>query len=308
MDLESAKPIEIPDKSLFDKYFQEFPPEISELTFTNLFIWRNYYDYFFMELNDHLLIFSKDYLKKHKKSISKNQETLFFLLPVGPHPTQTIISLFDSIKNIEFHRIPEIIIEELEGDEKVSALNIKWVEDRDNWDYVYEREKLISLSGRKLYQKRKWLKLFLANNNYKFELCSKDRIDDCKQVQIKWCDINECMKHPDLEEEDKAIKTARKYYDELIFKAGILYIDEKAIAYTMGEKLNPDTAVIHIEKALAEYKGSYQAINNFFLKKCCEDVKFVNREQDLGDPGLRQAKSSYNPHHMVKKSIIYREA
>jgi hypothetical protein len=255
-----------------------------------------------------LLIFSKDYLKKHKESISKNPETLFFLPPIGPNSIQIIIELFESEKFLEIHRVPESILSSLETRDETSSLNIKWKDDRDNWDYVYEKDKLISLSGRKLYQKRKWLKLFRENNDYVFYLCSKERLEDCKQLQIEWCDMNECKKNPDLEEEHKAINYARINYEELKFKGGILYVERKPIAYTLGEKLNQDTAVIHIEKALAEYQGSYQAINNLFLKYCCEDVKFVNREQDLGDPGLRQAKSSYNPHHMVKKSIIYREA
>ncbi len=308
MDLNLAQPIEIMDKGLFDEFLKKYPPEISEMTFTNLFIWRDYYNYLYMEYNNHLLIFSKDYLKKHKESISKNPETLFFLYPVGPTPIQIIVDLFELLDNIEIHRVPESLINKLETRDDISTLNIKWKDDRDNWDYVYEKDKLISLSGRKLYQKRKWLKVFQENNDFEFYLCSNERLEDCKHLQIEWCDMNECKKNPDLEEEHKAINYARINYEQLKFKGGILYVKGKPIAYTMGENLNQDTAVIHIEKALAEYQGSYQAINNLFLKYCCEAVKFVNREQDLGDAGLRQAKSSYNPHHMVKKSIIYREA
>jgi hypothetical protein len=70
--------------------------------------------------------------------------------------------------------------------------------------------------------------------------------------------------------------------------------------------LNENTMVIHIEKAHMEYEGSYQAINNLFLKNCCDAAIFVNREQDLGVLGLRRAKESYKPVRMVKKSIIYR--
>jgi len=68
--------------------------------------------------------------------------------------------------------------------------------------------------------------------------------------------------------------------------------------------LNDDMLVIHIEKAHIEYEGSYQAINNLFLKSCSENASFVNREQDLGIPGLRKSKEAYKPHHMVKKYII----
>jgi hypothetical protein len=72
--------------------------------------------------------------------------------------------------------------------------------------------------------------------------------------------------------------------------------------------LNDNTLVIHIEKAHAEYEGAYQAINNLFLKNCCIEATYVNREQDLGIEGLRRAKESYKPIRLIKKSIIYQES
>jgi hypothetical protein len=84
-------------------------------------------------------------------------------------------------------------------------------------------------------------------------------------------------------------------------------LDNNCAAYTFGEMLNENTMVVHIEKAHMEYEGSYQAINNFFLKNCCNNAIFVNREQDLGVKGLRRAKESYKPVRMVRKNIIYRK-
>ena len=84
-------------------------------------------------------------------------------------------------------------------------------------------------------------------------------------------------------------------------------IINECVACTFGEMLNPHTMVIHIEKAHMKFDGSYQAINNFFLKHCCDNAILVNREQDLGIMGLRRAKESYKPHDMVKKSILYRK-
>ena len=84
-------------------------------------------------------------------------------------------------------------------------------------------------------------------------------------------------------------------------------MDNNCAAYTFGEMLNETTMVVHIEKAHMEYEGSYQAINNFFLKNCCNNAIFVNREQDLGVQGLRRAKESYKPVRMVRKNIIYRK-
>jgi len=308
MNLSRGKSIEITDKPLFDEYFRQFPPEISELTFTNLFIWKTYYNFSFVEWEDHLLIFSQDFFKRHPKSFLKNSDAIFFLPPIGPNPLAIIHELFSSLKPIEIHRVPEVLIEKLRENLTTQNLLFKWAEDRANWDYVYEKEKLISLAGRNLYRKRRWLKRFLEKYQaYEFHLLSDDWLEACRDLQIEWCDLNECRMHEDLLEEQKAITEAFDFYPKLNFRGGLLLVDGKCIAYTLGEKLNSQTVVIHIEKALIDYEGSYQAINNFFVKHCCEDVNYVNREQDLGDLGLQQAKESYFPHHMGKKYVLFKE-
>jgi hypothetical protein len=212
-----------------------------------------------------------------------------------------------SLKNVEFHRVPNSIVEDLKTEKEAHLLKVGWKEDRNNWDYVYEKSKLIELSGRKLYLKRRWLKRFLEQYpDFQFHLISDEWIEPCRKLQIEWCDMNECRLSEDLMEEQRAITEALDHYPELEFRGGLLSLQDKSIAYTFGELLNPNTGVIHIEKALTQYEGAYQAINNFFCKRCCENAIFVNREQDIGDLGLRQAKESYAPHHMVEKNIVYR--
>ena len=87
-------------------------------------------------------------------------------------------------------------------------------------------------------------------------------------------------------------------------KGGVILINEKVEAFTLGERLNEETAVVHIEKANTEIRGLYNAINQQFCEKQWPDTRFINREQDLGEPGLREAKLSYNPDHMVEKFRI----
>lgn len=306
MDLGSAKPIRITDKPLFDNYFQKYPPEISELTFTNLFIWRDYYDYLFLEWNDHLLVFSKTFLKTHNESLLKNKNAIFFMPPLGPNPIEVVLELFNTFKAVEIHRVPENLSEEIKSNANSKSLNISVLEDRNNWDYIYDKESLINLPGNKYRQKRRWLTKFLETYNHEFHLLSEEWIEPCRKLQIEWCDQNNCKSNPDLLEEQKAIYYALDNYKELKFGGGLIIIDGKCVAYILGELLNPETTVIHIEKAIVNYEGSYQAINNLFSKECCSNAKFVNREQDLGNSGLRQAKESYQPHHMVKKNILYR--
>jgi len=309
MDLSTAKPIEIIDKSLFDEYFHKYPPENSEFTFTNLFMWRDYYNFLFMEFKEHILLFSYDYLKNRRDPINTDsKDYLYFFPPIGPNPDEIIIELFESISNIEIHRVPEKISEKVTQHEKFTKLNLNLFEDRNNWDYVYNREEILNLTGNKYRQNRRWLQKFFSNYDYEFKLITVDLIEKCKELQLEWCIMRACTEDESLEAEQKAIYEALDNFKALGFSGGLICVEDKCAAYTFGEKLNHNTLVIHIEKAHAEYEGAYQAINNLFLKNCCEDAIYVNREQDLGIEGLKRAKESYKPIHMVKKSVIYKKS
>ncbi|NHJ26158.1 MAG: DUF2156 domain-containing protein [Candidatus Lokiarchaeota archaeon] len=306
MELTNAEKIRLEDKTLFDKYFQKYPPQNSEFTFTNLFMWRNFYELLFLEWKEHLIIFSYEFFKKHKSPLSERKEAIFFFSPIGPNPSDIMIEIFEHIKEAEFHRVPEEVYETLIKHERFQNLNISVVEDRDNWDYVYEVKNLISLPGNQYRQNRRWLQKFFDNYKYEFKILTEDLIDMCKKLQLEWCIARECEEDEGLEQEQKAIYEALDNFAVLRFKGAMICIDEKCAAYTFGEMLNPETVVIHIEKAHMQYDGGYQAINNLFLKSCWENVKLVNREQDLGVAGLRRAKESYKPIRMVKKSVIFR--
>ncbi|MBN1802965.1 MAG: DUF2156 domain-containing protein [Candidatus Lokiarchaeota archaeon] len=301
------KKIDLSDKPIFDEYFLLYPPEISEFTFSNLFMWRNYYDYRFLEWRDHLLIFSRTYLKKWKAPRTSN-EVIFFLQPIGPFPELIMIEILKIGYSIEFHRISESILNSLIKKAENENISLEVIDDRNNWDYVYEKNDLVSLPGNKLRQKRRNLQKFLSSYDHRFNLLKEEIIEDCKQLQLEWCDANECQGNEDLQEEEKAIFNVFDNFKTLNVKGGALFIQNDCVAYTLGEKLNENTMVIHVEKAHANYEGSYQAINNYFIKNCCQSVNLINREQDLGIEGIRYAKESYKPHHMVKKYIILRRA
>jgi hypothetical protein len=308
MDLSTGKPIEITHKTLFDEYFQKYPPEISEFTFTNLFMWRGYYNFLFMKFKEHLILFSNDYLKNRKNPINTDsRDYIYFFPPIGPSPDKIIFELFENLGNLEVHRVPEDICKKLTANEKFNELNLVCLEDRNNWDYVYNKEEILNLAGNKYRQNRRWLQKFLDNYNYDFQLLTEDLVEKCKELQLEWCIMRACTEDESLEAEQEAIYEALNNFNTLGFNGGLLCVDDKCAAYTFGEMLNKTTLVIHIEKAHMEYTGSYQAINNFFLKNCCVDTIYVNREQDIGIEGLRRAKESYKPMKMVKKSIIYQK-
>ncbi|MBD3215545.1 MAG: DUF2156 domain-containing protein [Candidatus Lokiarchaeota archaeon] len=261
-----------------------------------------------MENEDHLIIFSKDFLKRWKAPKNNSDDVVFFFPPVGKHPEQIILNLFKNIPMCEIHRVPESLVSILQEMEEFEILNLAFKEDRVNWDYVYDKEDLIALEGNKYRSKRRLLEKFLEQYDYEFHLVSEEWIDKCRSLQNKWCIINECQSNEDLEQEQIAIDRFMDHYAALDYNGGLLLVDGKPAGYTFGEMLNEDTNVIHIEKAHTYYEGSYQAINNMFLQKCCEEnANFVNREQDLGVPGLRKAKQSYHPKYMVKKYVVYQK-
>ena len=147
----------------------------------------------------------------------------------------------------------------------------------------------------------------LNSYDYEFNLLLDEWIEKTKELQLEWCIMRGCEEDEGLKDEQDAINEALDNFSELKYKGGIICVDNNCAAYIFGEMLNENTMVVHIEKAHMEYEGSYQAINNLFLKNCCDNAIFVNREQDLGILGLRRAKESYKPSRMVKKSIIYRK-
>ena len=140
MDLDIAKEITLGDQTLFNSYFQKFPPQTSEFTFTNLYMWRNFYGFTFMEWREHLLLFSKDVFEIKKIPASGNKKALYFFPPIGPNPAEIIVSLFEELKNLEFHRVPEGISDNVRDHNKFSSLGIEILEDKNNWDYVYEAD------------------------------------------------------------------------------------------------------------------------------------------------------------------------
>lgn len=166
--------------------------------------------------------------------------------------------------------------------------------DRDNSDYLYETERLINLSGKKLHSKKNHYNAFCKNYNFTYRRIEKDDIDACKELFDLW--------YKDKDEDTRLLKESKDAtfklldnLDELGVTGGLIEVDGKIIACSVGEKITDDTALIHVEFANTEYRGAYAAINREFAKNEWADCKFINREEDMGDEGLRKAKESYQP-------------
>jgi len=176
--------------------------------------------------------------------------------------------------------------------------------DRDNADYVYLAEKLMTLSGRKLHLKKNHLNAFhKLYPQAEYLPITSDLIPACRKELESWYAMRseELEDDPFIGYERAAIHEVFDNYEAFQLKGGVIRIDGRVVAFTFGEALNTDTAVIHVEKADPNVRGAYPAINQGFVSHAWSDMTYINREEDMGLPGLRKAKESYKPEKMIEK-------
>lgn len=289
------KPLELDDRAFINDILREYGSGISEMTFTNLFIWRKHYGFEWAIYKDWLFIVSPD-----------GKNGIYAFQPVGPPSRKeaviVLLEWFRGEKNIENPRIDRAdsrCIAELNGN---SNLVIEPL--REHFDYVYRREDLVQLAGSRYRSKRNRINQFLRTYTFGYEPLQVKYIGDCLALQEKWCLMNRCEDDLDLLGEDEAVREILTYFKALQVQGAVITIEGIVKAFTAGERLNENTVVIHVEKADPDLSGLYQLINQQFCKNMSDDVMYVNREQDLGIDGLRNAKLSYYPDHFVEKHRI----
>jgi len=289
------KSIEMEDREVIHNILRSYRPETSELSFTNLFIWRAHYK---IQWSLH-----KDWLIA---ACGVGGRNCFSLPPVGPAPrvevTRLVLEWLKDEKGIfepGIERADQKLVDEIKGS-GLFAITAS----RDHFDYLYLSENLARLSGNRYHGKKNHLNKFRKTYNWGYEPLSNDKIPDCLAVSELWCQARRCSEDLDLMDESAAVKSILENSEALKVKGGLVLIDGRVEAFALGEMLNPDTAVVHIEKANPEIPQLFVAVNQQFVEHEWQDVKFVNREQDLGDEGLRQAKLSYHPERMVEKYKI----
>ncbi|MBR1672189.1 MAG: DUF2156 domain-containing protein [Fretibacterium sp.] len=178
-------------------------------------------------------------------------------------------------------------------------------EEREQWEYVYSVQELIALKGSKYAHKRNRVRAFVSGYEWDYLPMLPEDFPAVIEFQERWrahrdstLTANEVSS---LYDEDLAIRTALERWDDFPFLGGLLKVEDEIIAYTIAEELDSQTLDIRFEKAFGEYAGSYQAINQLFLKNQGAAYTWVNREEDMGELGLRNAKLSYNPVRMLEK-------
>ncbi len=198
-----------------------------------------------------------------------------------------------------FTRIPEKLLELWKN---VAADRITVIDERRNWDYIYDRLELIELKGNRFHKKKNLLRQFEKKYDYRYLPFGPHLIESAMAMQADWCSWRDCESSSILSAENRSVHKVLSHWDDLQgLTGGVIQVEDLIVAYTIAEQLSPDTIVIHYEKGCPDYKGVYQAINQMFLANLNGDYRWVNREQDLGEEGLRKAKLSYNPVEFLKK-------
>jgi len=169
-------------------------------------------------------------------------------------------------------------------------------------DYLYESEKLIHLGGKKLQAKRNHISQFERAYTYSVRsLSTKELRDECyKMTSTTWVDTKACTTK-EIHDELGAIRRTFDNWDELGFVGILVCVDHNLTAFTVGEIIDNEMAIVHFEKGDTSYKGIYSVINQLFCSQYLSDVHYVNRQEDVGVEGLRKAKLSYRPDLMVEK-------
>lgn len=260
---------------------------VSEESFANLYLFRRRYGYKVSIIKDNMLLIT---------GTEPSDEGAFFMLPVALPPKEILEELF-----AEFGRVKSVsrrMASEFE------VLGYKAAEDRDNFDYLYLREDLAAFSGRKFHKKKNRLKHFTANYDCVGKPLLLEYLSDALKVLELW------REERDISEGDGdylAARSALTHMEELGLCGVVYYIGEEPVAYTLGEELGArgDTFVTHFEKAVGgrdgEYRGLFQFVVKDFASTLPEKYIYINREQDLGLPGLREAKTGLRPVKFVKK-------
>ncbi|NPV02289.1 MAG: DUF2156 domain-containing protein [Brevinematales bacterium] len=287
------KPLEWRDKRFFDKLVSDNPTGVSELLFGNLYIWAKFRPVEFSEWDGGILI--KTEYENHKR----------FFPPLGVNDIPAAYAAcFDFAEGTGW---PQVVRRApMEHAEILDGHGYSAEPDRDNFDYIYRVEDLAYLKGRHYDGKRGFIRKFMSNYDFSFRPYETSDFEDCLNLCRRWIERKGAA-DPAYDHEYHAVRELLRNFGEMNLDSGVLFVEGSMVAFTFGERITPDTCVVHFEKADTSYEGSYQAINFLFARDVLlGKYEYVNREQDMGIPGLRKAKLSYLPCKYVEKYIIKR--
>ncbi len=283
-------PIALEDKNWAAACMQAYQSRNCEYCFGNNFIWQEIYQTEAARIAD---CFCVRY---------PSQENTIYSFPAGadPYPALDLLISYASSQHPNW-MLYGLSREQAEKMEILYPGAFTYHTHRDDSDYLYTVEKLSTLAGRKLHGKRNHIARFMDNPDWQYEPITAQNLPEVMDMDYQWFQTFRKYDEEGLSEEHLAIRNTLPLMEELGLTGGCLRQNGRIVAYTIGEPLNQDTFVVHIEKAFPDIQGAYPMINQQFVLHACQGFTYVNREEDLGDPGLRRAKMSYQPDIILDK-------
>lgn len=297
------KPITLEDQDILKPYFDKTDWKDCNASFACLFLWKERYPVEYAIVDDMAVV------------CYPHPTTYSFYLPFGDGSGGRTRRVLE--KMLEFARWKgtslrlHLTSEDLESVKDIipNLDQIRW--NRDLADYIYPADKLRTLSGKKLHGKKNHLNRFLAMNQWQYESIGPDNVAECIAMLEQWETENRYGTEQDkeLDEESNAVRRALEYLDQLHLKGGLIRLLSgenagRVIAFAIGEPMTSDTYCVHFEKAFGEINGAYTIINQQTVEREADGFTYINREDDAGDEGLRQAKLSYQPEFLLEKGAL----
>lgn len=294
ISLQDFQQIHLEDKPLFDTHYHHYPPTHSGEVFTTMISWAEYVQYQYVKIDENIVILSKDNqgIVLHPPSGKTNPDLIKQTLLLAKKEECVFGFIKKTEKDYLSHQFPPLKIEA----------------DRDYFDYVYRASDLAELPGTKYGKIRNRLNKFTKNFSYTIEEILQHNMEEVHEFLKRWCLWKDCSSDELLENEHKAINFSMKHFFELNLKGLALRIDGTVQAIAVYEQMNPDTILVHFEKGSPDYDGIYKAINMETAQRVRHLAPYINREEDIGSPGLRQAKLSYHPDHFIELYYATKES
>nr|WP_088536743.1 DUF2156 domain-containing protein [Geobacter sp. DSM 9736] len=278
-----SRELDLGDKELFDPLLADFQPRISELTFANLYLFRKAHSYSVSRLGEAVIVRGRGYGGDE-----------YVLPPLGADRRGGLKALLD--EGVAVYGVDERMLAE-----ELVYEGLEPVEDRDDFDYLYLRSDLAELPGNRFHKKKNRINYFLNRHECKIERYTASFAEGCGRLLQEWRRVRQEVESPSFIMEVEAAMEALQLAERLRLEGVVALVGGEVKGFALGEQLSRDTSVCHFEKADPFLEGLYQLVNREFCRLLFTHCTFVNREQDLGEQNLREAKLSYHPVELVKK-------
>jgi hypothetical protein len=296
-DMISFKPISIDDRDAITACTCPSRFLNCDFAFANMCSWRFLYDSEFAIVDGFLLIrFTVE---------EKGRKHQVYMFPVGKGDLRHIIGVLEDDAHANGHPlwILGVTPDEKNTLDSMFPSEFIYLTDRDYYDYIYLRSDLQQLKGRKYQAKRNHINKFRYKYQYTCLPVTPDLVPMCMELECKWYRDNRTEADAEaLEHEHRSMTFALSHFRELNLTGSALCVDGEIIAFTYGSAINRYTFGVHVEKADVRYDGVFSVINLEFVSRLPEQFIYINREEDLGIPGLRQSKLSYQPVILLEKN------